>query len=345
MPGARAAPPRRSGPCSPCCRSRTSGSPRDAYFADGLTDEVRGRLAGVSGLQVIGGTSARQYKGTHEVAARDRARAGRHASAHRHRALGARPAGGGRVRVSPRAGARRPTRRRVWAEPVEGPLERRVPRAGERGRARGRARSTSRCSRASAAPWPRARRRTSPRTTPTSAGSLRSSDGRDLGRRGDARRHRGARAGRRARPQLRRGARAARAGVHHVIYIGGIDPAIGLSKARESAARAWALDSMLVETRLARAAWLMAAGERPRGADASCGSRCCTGKRRGIPSARPRGGAVRPERPRHRGRTDVHEARPALRLGVRTTRGHVRPELPARGSDSRARAGDRADPG
>src|SRR5206468_5005139 len=36
------------------------GLPADAYFADGLTDEVRSRLAGVAGLRVIGGTSARQ---------------------------------------------------------------------------------------------------------------------------------------------------------------------------------------------------------------------------------------------------------------------------------------------
>ena len=40
------------------------GPPSDAYFADGLTDELTGRLAAVSGLRVIAGASARQYKGS-----------------------------------------------------------------------------------------------------------------------------------------------------------------------------------------------------------------------------------------------------------------------------------------
>jgi TolB-like protein len=40
------------------------GPPSDAYFSDGLTDEVTGRLAAVSGLRVIAGASARQYKGS-----------------------------------------------------------------------------------------------------------------------------------------------------------------------------------------------------------------------------------------------------------------------------------------
>ena len=40
------------------------GTQRDAYFADGLTDEVTGRLAAVSGLRLIAGASARQYKGS-----------------------------------------------------------------------------------------------------------------------------------------------------------------------------------------------------------------------------------------------------------------------------------------
>src|SRR5258708_16179081 len=40
------------------------GAPSDAYFADGLTDELTGRLAAVSGLRVIAAASARQYKGS-----------------------------------------------------------------------------------------------------------------------------------------------------------------------------------------------------------------------------------------------------------------------------------------
>ena len=40
------------------------GAPADAYFADGITDEITARLATVSGLQVIGGQSALHYRGT-----------------------------------------------------------------------------------------------------------------------------------------------------------------------------------------------------------------------------------------------------------------------------------------
>jgi serine/threonine-protein kinase len=40
------------------------GDSADAYFADGLTDAVRGKLAAVPGLQVIASTSANQYRGT-----------------------------------------------------------------------------------------------------------------------------------------------------------------------------------------------------------------------------------------------------------------------------------------
>ena len=40
------------------------GPPSDAYFADGLTDELTGRLATVPGLRVIAGASARHYRGS-----------------------------------------------------------------------------------------------------------------------------------------------------------------------------------------------------------------------------------------------------------------------------------------
>jgi TolB-like protein/tetratricopeptide (TPR) repeat protein len=40
------------------------GAAEDGYFADGTTDEVRGKLAGLSGLAVIARASADQYKGT-----------------------------------------------------------------------------------------------------------------------------------------------------------------------------------------------------------------------------------------------------------------------------------------
>lgn len=40
------------------------GSPEDEYFADGITDEITGRLAQIGGLLVISRTSAMQYKGS-----------------------------------------------------------------------------------------------------------------------------------------------------------------------------------------------------------------------------------------------------------------------------------------
>ena len=40
------------------------GDSADEYFADGITDEVRGKLATLSGLKVIASSSAGQYKGS-----------------------------------------------------------------------------------------------------------------------------------------------------------------------------------------------------------------------------------------------------------------------------------------
>jgi len=44
------------------------GAARDAYFADGITDEITARLATVSGLRVIGGQSTLHYRGTDKTA-------------------------------------------------------------------------------------------------------------------------------------------------------------------------------------------------------------------------------------------------------------------------------------
>src|SRR2546422_11167670 len=38
------------------------GDPTRGYFADGMTDEVRGKLASLAGLQVIASTSSNQYR-------------------------------------------------------------------------------------------------------------------------------------------------------------------------------------------------------------------------------------------------------------------------------------------
>jgi serine/threonine protein kinase/TolB-like protein/tetratricopeptide (TPR) repeat protein len=40
------------------------GDSADAYFADGITDELRGRLATVPGLEVVAGRSSNEYRGT-----------------------------------------------------------------------------------------------------------------------------------------------------------------------------------------------------------------------------------------------------------------------------------------
>ena len=40
------------------------GAPEDGYFADGMTDEVRGKLSGLPGLSVIASASASQYRAT-----------------------------------------------------------------------------------------------------------------------------------------------------------------------------------------------------------------------------------------------------------------------------------------
>ena len=97
------------------------GPASDAYFADGLTEEVRGRLARVSGLQVIGGASARQYKGTAKPARQIARELGAThlltASVRWERE----PGGGGRVRVHPEL-VRAADQASVWSEAVEGPL-------------------------------------------------------------------------------------------------------------------------------------------------------------------------------------------------------------------------------
>ncbi|MGD8535071.1 MAG: protein kinase [Candidatus Aminicenantes bacterium] len=46
---------------------RNLGPPEDEYFADGVTEEITGRLAAIHGLSVISRTSALQYKNTEKV--------------------------------------------------------------------------------------------------------------------------------------------------------------------------------------------------------------------------------------------------------------------------------------
>ncbi|UCE21898.1 MAG: protein kinase, partial [Candidatus Aminicenantes bacterium] len=46
---------------------RNLGPPEDEYFADGITEEIMGRLAAIHGLNVISRTSALQYKNTEKL--------------------------------------------------------------------------------------------------------------------------------------------------------------------------------------------------------------------------------------------------------------------------------------
>ena len=95
------------------------GAPADAYFADGLTEEVRSRLTSVSGLQVIGGKSARQYKGTTRAPreiARELGATHLLSGTIRWERAGS---GDGRIRVHPEL-VRASDQSSIWAEPVEG---------------------------------------------------------------------------------------------------------------------------------------------------------------------------------------------------------------------------------
>jgi serine/threonine protein kinase/TolB-like protein len=78
------------------------GSPADQYFADGLTEEITSRLAGLSGLRVISRTSADQYreskKSLKEIGAELRAGYVLEGNVRWERSRGAGP---GRIRVAP----------------------------------------------------------------------------------------------------------------------------------------------------------------------------------------------------------------------------------------------------
>ena len=78
------------------------GDPGDQYFADGLTEELTSRLAGLGGLRVISRTSAEQYRDSPEIAEGNRRRAAGRLRAGGKRALGPGQGGPGRVRVTPR---------------------------------------------------------------------------------------------------------------------------------------------------------------------------------------------------------------------------------------------------
>jgi serine/threonine-protein kinase len=96
---------------------RNLGDSADAYFADGLTEELTSRLAGLSGLRVISRTSAEQYRGStqslKEIGADLGAGYVLEGSVHLDRA-----GGDDRVRVRPRLIAVADDSQ-LWSEPYE----------------------------------------------------------------------------------------------------------------------------------------------------------------------------------------------------------------------------------
>jgi len=127
-PAARAPPAPPGPPVLAVLPFENLGPPSDAYFADGLTDEVTGRLAAVSGLRVIAGASARQYKGStkgpREIARELGATHLLTGTVSWDRTAGAASgaAGMGRVRVRLEL-VRAADQATVWTQPVEGSLE------------------------------------------------------------------------------------------------------------------------------------------------------------------------------------------------------------------------------
>ena len=64
------------------------GDSADAYFADGVANDVRTKLSQIAGLAVIARGSSNEYRQTTKTPAADRPRAGRRLPAHRHRPVG-----------------------------------------------------------------------------------------------------------------------------------------------------------------------------------------------------------------------------------------------------------------
>ncbi|HEX2449832.1 MAG TPA: protein kinase [Gemmatimonadales bacterium] len=100
---------------------KSLGPPDEQYFADGLTEEITSRLAGVSGLRVISRTSADQYRGTtksmREIGAELGAAYVLEGSVRLDRAAGA----SGRVRVTPQL-IRVADDTHLWAEGYDAEL-------------------------------------------------------------------------------------------------------------------------------------------------------------------------------------------------------------------------------
>ena len=114
------------------------GAADDEYFADGVTDEIRGKLSAIPGLQVTASRSAAEYKKSTKDLAHDRPGAGSGLPAGREG-----PVGEGRRRAEPGAG-----------EPGADPGARPARPAGS-SRSTPTSPTSSRCRRTSRDAWPR----------------------------------------------------------------------------------------------------------------------------------------------------------------------------------------------
>jgi len=97
------------------------GLPADEYFADGITEEITGRLAQLSGLGVIARTSATQYKGAHKSIRQIGAELGVNYVLEGSVRWEKPPSGRSRVRVAPQL-IRVSDETHVWAQPYDAVL-------------------------------------------------------------------------------------------------------------------------------------------------------------------------------------------------------------------------------
>ncbi len=98
------------------------GAPEDDYFADGITDEIMTKLAGLSGLAVISPQSAMQFKGTEDTPAQIGKKLGVQYLLQGMIRWQSVPDGPSRVRVTPRL-IRLADDRHVWAADFDEVLE------------------------------------------------------------------------------------------------------------------------------------------------------------------------------------------------------------------------------
>jgi serine/threonine protein kinase/Flp pilus assembly protein TadD len=98
------------------------GESGDAYFADGITEEITNRLSGLHGLRVISRTSAIQYKKIMKTINRIRADLGADYALEGTIRWDQMPSGSGRVRITPKL-VRTADSTQIWSETYDRVLE------------------------------------------------------------------------------------------------------------------------------------------------------------------------------------------------------------------------------